>query len=186
VNRHITSLVGAALLLSSAAHAAPVDPAMRARVDGLLGSYRPVTVAEWRALGPDAALVLEAVARDLQALPTRRARALAALGVVRPEAAAPLVRQLASDHGALRLLRSAAVDMAPGVLGAGSVDFLTPFLRDPDAVVRQRSAEALAVSGLAGCRAVVAEATSHPGPSQFARTVADCAALLRQGSGTER
>ena len=182
----MTSLVGAALLFGSPVRAAPVDPAMRARVDGLLGSYRPVTVAEWRALGTDAAPALEAVARDVQALPTRRARALAALGVVRPEAAAPLVRQLASDRGALRLLRSAAVDMAPGVLGAGSVDFLTPFLRDPDAVVRQRSAEALSASGPDGCRAVVAEATSHPGSAPLAKTAADCAAQLREGSGSER
>src|SRR5262249_2059354 len=137
VNKHITSLMGAVLLLCSPVRAAPVDPAMRARVDGLLGSYRPVSVAEWRALGPDAAPVPEAVAPALQALPTRRARALAALGVVRPEAAAPLVRQLASDQGTAPLLRSAAVDAAPGVLGAGSVEFLTPFLHDSNAVVRQ-------------------------------------------------
>jgi HEAT repeat protein len=182
----VTSLVAAALLLCSTVRAAPVDPAMRARVDGLLGSYRPVSVAEWHALGPDAAPALEAVARDLQALPTRRARALAALGVLRPETAAPLVRQLASDHGALRVLRSAAVDMVPEILGAGSVDFLTPFLRDPDAVVRQRSAEALAASGPAGCRVVVAEATSHPGSAPLAKTAADCAAQLREGSGSQR
>jgi HEAT repeat protein len=179
-------LVGAALLLNAAVHAAPVDPAVRARVDGLLGSYRPVTIAEWRALGPQAAPVLEAVARDLQALPTRRARALAALGVIRPEAAAPLVRQLASDRGAPPLLRSAAVDVAPGVLGARSVEFLTPFLRDPDAVVRQRSAEALAASGVAGCQAVIAEAASHLGSGPLAKTAATCAAQLREGPGPER
>jgi len=178
--------MGAALRLCSAVHAAPVDPGMRARVDGLLGSYRTVSVAEWRALGPGAALALEAVARDLQALPTRRARALAALGVVRPEAAAPLVRQLASDHDTPRLLRSAAVDVAPGVLGAGSVEFLTPYLRDSDAVVRQRSAEALAASGVAGCRAVVAEAASHPTSGPFAKTAAACAAALRESSTPER
>ena len=43
-----TWLALAAVLLSGAALAAPVDPAAAARVDGLLGSYRPVTVAEWR------------------------------------------------------------------------------------------------------------------------------------------
>ena len=81
----------AGFLAAGAARGAPADE-VRVRVNGLLGSYRPVTVAEWRALGPAAAPALEAVARDAGALPTRRARALAALGVVQPTAAAPLVR----------------------------------------------------------------------------------------------
>jgi len=59
-----------------------VDPELRARVAGLLGAYRAVTVAEWRALGSEAGPVLEAVARDAAALPTRRTRALAALGAI--------------------------------------------------------------------------------------------------------
>ena len=179
-------VLGAALALSSPVRAAPADAGARARVDGLLGSYRPVTVAEWRALGPAAAPELEAVARDAAALPTRRARALAALGVVRREAAAPLVRQLASDRSVPPLLRSAAVDVAPGVLGAETVVFLTPFLRDPDVVVRQRAAEALAASGSAGCRAVLAEVKARPDASALAKTAATCAEELQHSGPAER
>ena len=172
-------LLGAVLLLGGSACAAGADSDVRARVQGLLGAYRAVTVAEWRALGPGAAPALEAVARDARALPTWRARALAALGVVRPESAAPLVRQLASDHSMPPLLRSAAVDAAPGVLGVDAVGFLAPFLRDRDAVVRQRSAEALASSGAAGCQAVVAEARTRSAMDPVAKTAASCAEQLR-------
>ena len=172
----------AVVVLSAAALAAPVDPAAAARVDGLLGAYRPVTVAEWQALGPAAAPALEAVVRDHGALPTRRARALAALGVVQPASAAPLVRQLAADPATPPLLRSAAVDAAPGVLGPDAVAFLTPFIRDADAVVRQRSAEALAASGAAGCRVVVSEARSRSASDPVTKTVAGCAEQLRTGS----
>ena len=130
----------ATLLPGGAAWSAPADPELRARVEGLLGAYRAVTVAEWRAVGPDAAPVLEAVAADAQALPTRRARALAALGLVRPTAAGPLVRRLASDVTAPVVLRSAAVEVAAGVLGADAQGVLVPLLGDREAVVRLRSA----------------------------------------------
>ena len=69
-----------AFVLGGSARGSPVDPELRARIEGLLGAYRAVTVAEWRSLSPDAAPVLEAVARDRTALPTWRARALAVCG----------------------------------------------------------------------------------------------------------
>ena len=164
----------AALLLSGAAPGVPVDPDVAARVDGLLGSYRAVSVAEWQALGPAAAPTLETVARDDAALPTRRARALAALGVVQPASAAPLVRRLVSDLTAPPLLRSAAVDAAPGVLGPDAVAFLAPFLRDADAVVRLRAAEALVASGTTGCRVVMSEAKTRATRDPVARTAERC------------
>jgi HEAT repeat protein len=175
-----------AAIVCRLAFAAPVDAEMGDRVDGLLGSYRSITVAEWKALGPAAAPALEAAARDATALPTRRARALAALGVVQPTAAAPLVRQLASDSRAPPLLRSAAVDAAPGVLGPGAVAFLTPLLRDTDAVVRRRAAEALASSGDDGCRAVMSEAKAHPVSDPVAKPAAACAEQLRTGARPAR
>jgi len=164
----------AAILLFGSAAAEPVDPGLRSRVEGLLGAYRAVTLAEWQALGPGAAPVLEGVARDPRALPTRRARALAALGVLRPEAAAPLVRQLASDGTVPVPLRAAALDVAPGVLGADATGFLAPFLRDREARVRRRSAEALVASGAAGCRIVTAEARSRPASDPVVRAAAAC------------
>lgn len=176
----------AALLLAGAAQAAPEDAGVRARVDGLLGSFRPVTVEQWRSLGSEAAPVLESVARDARALPTRRARALAALGVLRPSAAGPLVKELASDRTAPPVLRSAAVDAAPSVLGAESVSFLTPFLRDGDAAVRRRSAEALAATGAAGCRVVLKEPQPTSASDPLARTRAGCAEQLRTSPAPER
>lgn len=176
----------AALVLAGAVRAAPGDDDTRRRAEGLLGSFRPVTVAEWRALGPAAAPVLEAVARDATALPTRRARALAALGVVQPGAAAPLVRRLAADPSASPLLRSAAVDAAPGVLGPDAVAFLAPLLRDADLVVRRRSAEALAAAGSAGCQVVLREARARPSSDAVASTAATCAERLRSGATPER
>jgi hypothetical protein len=146
-------------------------------VEGLLGAYRAVTVAEWRALGPEAAPVLEGVARDARALPTQRARALAALGMLRPDAAAPLVRQLASDGTVPVPLRAAALDVAPGVLGADAPGFLAPFLRDREARVRRHSAEALAASGAAGCRVLTAEARTRSASDGVARAAAACGSL---------
>jgi hypothetical protein len=118
--------------------------------------------------------VLETVARDARELPTRRARALAALGVLRPDAAAPLVRRLASDGTVPLPLRAAALEVAPGVLGAEAPGFLAPFLRDREARVRRRSAEALAASGAAGCRVLTTEARSRPASDPVVRAAAAC------------
>ena len=141
-----------------------VDPELRARVAGLLGAYRAVTVAEWRALGSEAGPVLEAVARDAAALPTRRTRALAALGAIQPVAAGLLIRELATDPTTPRVLRSAAL--------------LVPLLRDRDATLRVQSARALAASGPAGCRALVAETRTRPASDPVAQTAASCEARL--------
>jgi HEAT repeat protein len=176
----------AALLLAGTPRAAPEDAGLRARVDGLLGSFRPVSVEQWRSLGSEAAPVLESIARDGRALPTRRARALAALGVLRPSAARPLVKELASDRTAPPVLRSAAVDAAPSVLGTESVSFLAPFLHDGDAAVRRRSAEALAATGPTGCRVVLKEPQPASASDPLARTRAGCTEQLRTSPSSER
>jgi HEAT repeat protein len=145
-----------------------------------------VTVGEWRAVGLGAAPVLEAVAMDPQALPTRRARALAALGVVRPTRAGRLARQLASDLTGPVPLRSAAVEAMASLLGPEATGALEPLLRDREPVVRMRSAEALAASGAAGCRVVMAEARTHPPSDPVSRTAARCEAQLRSSPGSDR
>ena len=178
--------VVATLVLGGSAESAPLDNELVSRVEGLLGSYRTVTVAEWRAVGPEAGPVLETVARDPRALPTRRARALAALGVVRPDAAAPLIRELASDATVAPVLRSAAVDAAPGVLGADAPHLLVPLLRDPAARVRRHSALALVSTGPAGCRVVLTEAMGRPHSDPVAKAAGSCAARLRGGNSPDR
>jgi len=171
------AVVVAGMLGGSARAASEAE--LRARVEGLLGAYRAVTVAEWRALGPEASVVLEPVARDPAALPTRRARALAALGVVQPAAAGPTIRELATDGTAPVVLRSAAVDAASSVLGPRAQDLLVPLLRDPEAAIRLRSARGLAASGASGCRAVSAAARTLPSSDPVARTAASCEGQLR-------
>lgn len=172
-------------MLAGSARGAP-GTELRERVDGLLGAYRAVTVAEWRALGPEAAPLLDRVARDRAALPTRRARALAALGAVRAAAAGPLIRELAAERTAPPVLRCAAVDAAPTVLGPEASDVLVPLLRDPEAGVRLRSARVLAASGAVGCRAVAARARTLPPSDPLARTAAMCEAQLRPGPPSAR
>lgn len=172
--------LAAALLVAAPLRAAPDQAGVRTRVNALLGSFRPVSAAEWQALGPDAAPALESVARDPHALPTWRARALAALGVILPSSAAPLVRQIASDPSVAPVLRAAAVDAAPAVLGREAVAFLAPLLRDGDRAVRRRSAEALAASGVSGCQIVVTEDHAHPGQQPLAAAAARCAERLQR------
>jgi len=167
-----------AAILGGSARSEP-EPQLRARVDGLLGAYRAGTVAEWRTLGPDAAPMLERVARDRAALPTRRARALAALGTLRPAAAGPLIRELVAEGTAPVVLRCAAVDAAPNVLGPDASEVLVPLLRDQEALVRLRSARVLAASGADGCRAVAVRARTLPTSDPVAKTAAWCEAQLR-------
>ena len=162
------------------------EPELLARVEGLLGSYRPVTVAEWRTLGADASPVLERVARDRTALPTRRARALAALGAIQPAAAGPLIRELVVEESAPVVLRCAAVDAAPNALGPGLSDVLLPLLRDQEPMVRLRSARVLAASGADGCRAVSLRAQTLPTSDPVAKTAASCEAQLRAGRPSEK
>src|SRR5262249_43412977 len=105
------------MLLVTTIAAAEPDAGLRGRVEGLLGSYRAVSAAQWRALGPEAGPVLASIVTDSTVLPTFRARALAALGVVDPASAGPHVRRLLADASAPLALRSAAVGAAPSVLG---------------------------------------------------------------------
>jgi hypothetical protein len=174
----------AALLGGTAQSASETD--LGARVDALLGAYRAVTASEWRALGPEAAPALERVARDRTALPTRRARALAALGAVRPAAADPLIRELVASDTAPAVLRCAAVDAAPSVLGPSAPDVLLPLLRDQEMLVRMRSAQVLAASGPDGCRAVSVRARALPASDPVARTAASCEAQLRVNPGSDK
>src|SRR5512141_3273366 len=85
---HMRSLA-AWLVVACAFAAVTANPALaqnranRAQVDALLGAYEGVDPALWRGLGAAAIPILESIAADPGALPTRRARSvdgLAALG----------------------------------------------------------------------------------------------------------
>jgi HEAT repeat protein len=166
--------------------AAEPDPAaVSARVDSYLNSYDTrISADRWRALGPQAAPILSSIVQDTAALPTRRAKALAALGVVDASAAAPLVRGLASDASAPYVLRSTAVRAAPSVLGSkDATALLLPVLRGPHPSLRARAGEALASTGSAGCRAVVSEAGRRPDEESLQKSAARCETQLERHSG---
>jgi hypothetical protein len=172
----------AMLCLATVAVAEP-DPALRGRVEGLLGSYRTVREAQWRALGPDAAPILASVVTDPTALPTFRARALAALGVVDAAGAAPHVQRFLADASAPRPLRAAAIGAAPGVLGEqAALPLLRPLLVGDDWTLSEVSARALSRAGAASCAMLKTEAKRRPDRESFARSAAACEARLRAGS----
>jgi hypothetical protein len=177
------------LCLSFARPGLAAEPdAVRAHVDSYLSTYDTrISPQRWRALGPQAAPILSAIAQDTAALPTRRAKALAALGVVDASAAAPLVRGLATDASAPYVVRSTAVRAAPSVLGSkDATALLLPILRGPHPSLRARAGEALASTGTAGCRAVVSEAGRRPDEESLQRSAARCQAQLERHSGQSR
>src|SRR5256885_14356682 len=73
---------------------------IRSRVDALLGTNGPINAARWRSLGPGAAPILEEIAGDNKALPTRRARALEGLVAIRAPNASKILVRPAQSHGA--------------------------------------------------------------------------------------
>lgn len=92
---------------------------VRERAEAYLGAIdRPISAETWRGLGPQAAEVLEPIATDAAALPSRRARALEGLVAAAPDRAAKLVGPIARDEKEPAVLRVAAMR------GAGEV--LTP------------------------------------------------------------
>ena len=172
----------AMLCLASVAGAEP-DPALRGRVEGLLGSYRTVSAEQWKALGPDAAPILASVVEDAAALPTFRARALAALGAVDAAAATPHVQRLLADASAPKVLRSAAIGAAPAVLGEqAALPLLRPFLVGDDRTLSEVSARVLSRADAASCSMLRTEAKRRPDRESFARSAAACESRLRAGS----
>ena len=167
------------LLLTAVAAAAEPDAGLRGQVEGLLGSYGTVPAERWRALGPEAAPILASVVTDATVLPTFRARALAALGVVDPALAAPHVRRLLADPSAPVALRSSAIGAAPSVLGeSAAAPLLQPLLSGDDPTLTTVSARSLARAGTAGCAMVRAEARRRPERVNVARSAAACEARL--------
>ena len=170
------------VLAATLASGAEPDATLRSRVEGLLGSYRTVRTEQWQALGPDAAPILASVVTDSTRLPTFRARALAALGVVDAALAAPHIRRLLGDASAPAALRSAAVGAAPGVLGEqAALPLLRPLLVGDDPTLTTVTARSLARAGAAGCAAVTAEARRRPDREAVARSSAACEARFRAG-----
>lgn len=136
------------------------DDELRSKAEAYLGGIdTPISAERWKTLGPRAALVLEPVVLDAQAMPSKRAKALEGLSFVAPDRAALLVSKLARDEEQPVVVRVAALHAAGRVLPAAKVVAeLRPVLegaREPS--MRGVAAEVLSHSR-GGCAVVRAQA----------------------------
>jgi HEAT repeat protein len=158
---------------------------VRAQVESYLDSIdTPVRPDQWRALGPDAAPVLEAIAQDPKKLPTRRARALAALAVVGSPRAPQLIINLAQRESEKSVVRMSALRAAGELLDpAGLVVAVKPVLEGAkDTRVRATAAGVLAKrSPKEGCASVRTQSAREKGDDRapFARALRDCDAAVK-------
>jgi hypothetical protein len=149
-----------ALLLSAPLPAPPpreplacrelTDAERRERIDSYLRTIDvPVDPDAWTALGPGAAPVLEEIARDPRALPTRRAQAVSALAIVSGASASALLAELAAREDEPITVRLSAVRGLAAVTAPDRLpDVLRPVLegaRDPR--IRAAAARHLADTG---------------------------------------
>ncbi len=116
---------------------------------------RPISAARWKALGPKAAPLLEAVIADGAQFPSIRAKAVDGLIAVAPDRAATMVGKLARDETEPVVVRVAAMHGAGQVLSSPrAVSELRPVLRSAkNPGLRAQAAEALSRSK-SGCTEV--------------------------------
>jgi hypothetical protein len=172
---------GAATCAPSDGGAACTPPSdeVRERVVSLLGAIdRPVRPETWRALGPEAEVVLAEVASSSE-LPSRRAKALEGLAAFAGPHAEWVHEALAADETAPVAVRRAAVRGLGRLLAA---DRLVGTLRavlesDGAPSVRATAADVLARRApTAGCAPIRAQARreGERGGLLFARALAAC------------
>jgi hypothetical protein len=154
------------------------DAELRERVEGYLGAIdRPIGAARWKALGPQAAPLLEAVIADQAQFPSRRAKAVDGLVAAAPDRAAALVGKLARDERQPSVVRVAAMHGAGQVLpSAKAVSELRPVLRTAKSRgVRAQAAEVLARTQ-GGCAEVRGQVEREQAQNRdaFARAMKQC------------
>jgi hypothetical protein len=147
--------------------AAPAD--LRATIDSYLGTIeRPASAAQWKALGPDAIPILEEIVAGDE-LPTRRAKAVAGLAALSPDAST-LLTGYALDEKQHFSVRMAAVHGLSRL--ADDSTLLRPVLKAKDARVSAAAARLLVERSPSSCAAVRARAGRD---EHFARALAACA-----------
>jgi len=154
------------------------DAELRERIDTYLSALdRPARAADWKALGPPAAPILEAIIADEGQLPSRRAKAVDGLVVVAPDRASGLVGTIAKDERQPVVVRIAAMHGAGRVLPPSrAISELRPVLRNAkSAGLRAEAADVLArrQGGCAEVRGQVArEKSEHR--AAFTRAMKRC------------
>ncbi|MCA1825932.1 MAG: hypothetical protein ABR567_18005 [Myxococcales bacterium] len=134
---------------------------VRQRVRDYLGAIdTPITAEQWRALGPQAAGELEAIATDPKAFPSRRAKALDGLTEAAPDRAARLVGPMARDDKQPTAVRVAAMQGAGRVLAPDAAEReLKPVLQSARSSGLRRAAADVLSRNKAGCAAVRQQAS---------------------------
>jgi len=151
------------------------DEQIRQRIETYLRSIdTPIRAAQWRALGPRGAAILEQIAQDERTLPTRRAKAIDGLAAIGSPTAPATMLRLARDEQTPLAVRLSAVRGAARVLPANQVTAaLQPILEGAkDAHVRRAAAEALSSHG--GCALVRAQAAREDDPHRLGRALQRC------------
>jgi HEAT repeat protein len=127
---------------------APTKAEARRRIENYLNSIdTPIPEQTWRALGPNGVIVLDEIARDKKRLPTDRAQAVTALGMV--DGASPratgLMIEIAKRESEPSVVRTAALRALGDALSADRVlPTLQPLLATAkNHRVRAAAAEAL-------------------------------------------
>jgi hypothetical protein len=123
------------------------DAEVAQRVQTYLGALdRPVSADRWRALGPRAVPILAGIARDSQALPSRRAKALGALSVLGGTSAQQTILDVARSDVVPFSVRASAIEGAGRLLAAKDLSReLKPIMEHAaHAPVRAVAAETLA------------------------------------------
>jgi HEAT repeat protein len=151
------------------------DQEIRDRIDTFMGTIDTrITPAQWRALGPRGAAMLEQIAQDPNTFPTRRAKAVTGLSEIGLSSSANVLLNLAKSEQAPLTVRLAAVHGAPGVLAAAQVPTaLKPILENAkDGHVRGAAAEVLSRHG--GCSLVRAQAQREDDQVRMQRALERC------------
>jgi HEAT repeat protein len=120
---------------------------VREQLEVYLGSIdTPISLERWRALGAQAAPILEEIATSTSYLPTRRARALEGLSAVGgPEVATRMLQIAQSDEQPAVVRMSAMRGVGRLMTPRKLVPALRPVLeKSPDVQIRAAAAEVLA------------------------------------------
>ena len=142
---------------------------VRERVEAFLGSIdTPITADHWRALGAQAGDLLESVATDANAFPSRRAKALQGLIFAAPDRAARLVGPMARDEREPPMVRVVAMNGVAELMPAKALTELKPVMQSArSAGLRGAAADALA-RHKETCQAVRAQAARERGDDREA------------------
>ncbi len=154
------------------------DVELRERVETYLGAIdRPVSAARWKALGPRAAPLLEAIIADPSQFPTRRAKAVDGLVAAAPDRAASVVGKLARDEKEAGVVRMAAMRGTGKVFSSSrAIRELRPVLRSARTPgLRATAADVIAgeKGGCAEVRAQIAREKAEHRPA-FERAAKKC------------